>query len=106
MFVDTARSHVCKTRNNIAFIKQPAFEPSNDSGDIKGYICDLCNYVRFYEYEIEAHLRNEHDGDIKTFQEFTFFRLPKLRSYRRQKCQEKTEEGSGSEDISDEEKEE
>lgn len=81
-FADPARYHVCGERYNVVKIEQPIFQLEN----VYGYVCELCNYVRFYEAEMKLHLDNEHeDGDTKEFKEFLFFCLPQTKRGRKRK---------------------
>lgn len=65
--------HKCLKNNNFEKIAQPSFKKT----DIKGYICDICNYARFHKKEIEKHLRNEHKDDTKKFKKVIFLTFPK-----------------------------
>lgn len=65
--------HVCKDTNHLEMIPQPQFDDEN----LKAYICDLCNFVRFHRTEMEKHLSSEHEGDITQFKEVTFLKLPR-----------------------------
>ncbi|XP_037047655.1 uncharacterized protein LOC119082286 isoform X2 [Bradysia coprophila] len=46
--------------------------------NLTGYLCDLCNFIRFDRTEIQNHLRNEHDGNngIDDFEEVVFLTFP------------------------------
>lgn len=46
--------------------------------NLTGYLCDLCNFVRFNRTEIENHLRNEHDDNngMDDFEEIIFLTFP------------------------------
>lgn len=73
-FAEKSTTHACKGRNNCSKIPQPHF--LNDT--IKGYICDLCNFVRFTQKDIEKHLQREHESnDLEQFQEVVFLNFPK-----------------------------
>lgn len=43
-----------------------------------GYLCDLCNFIRFDKKEMEKHLRNEHDGNngFNDYEEIVFLTFP------------------------------
>lgn len=71
----------CWKLNDFTIVAQPQFQKRV----IKAYICDLCNYVRFFKKEIEMHLRNEHEDDSKKFKEFPFLQFPARQS----KCKSK-----------------
>lgn len=78
-FAEAPVNHVCKP-NSVKKFVPPVFQQEI----VTAYVCDLCNYVRFYEHEIQMHLNNEHEtGDAKEFKAFTFFYLPKGKRGRR-----------------------
>lgn len=46
------------------------------------FLCDLCNYVRLDENEMETHLLREHDEEVREkFSEVIFLRFPEVRKY-------------------------
>lgn len=57
--------HVCENKNKVKRLAQPQFE----GVEIIAYLCDLCNFVRFDETEIEDHLEFQHEGNVSD--EFT-----------------------------------
>lgn len=74
-FAEKNKLHSCKVknRNNLSKIPQPQFQKDV----IKAFICDLCNFVRFYQKDIEKHLRCEHETtNTDQFKEVTFLSLP------------------------------
>lgn len=76
-FSTRAQYHTCGVPNSsIEKIIQPVFEQDN----ITAYVCELCNYVRFYEDEIKRHLDNEHEAnEMREFKKFKFFTMPPTR---------------------------
>lgn len=46
--------------------------------NLTGYLCDLCNFIRFNRTEIQNHLRNEHDDNsgMDDFEEIIFLTFP------------------------------
>ncbi|KAG4073927.1 hypothetical protein HA402_014132 [Bradysia odoriphaga] len=73
-FSSRAQHHGCGVPNSaIEKIDQPIFQQPN----ITAYVCELCNYVRFFEGEMKMHLNNEHEDDErKDFKKLAFFTLP------------------------------
>ncbi len=79
-FASKPVQHACNGRYYIERILDPIFKQEN----IEAYVCELCNYVRFHEAEMEMHLNNEHeDGEAKAYKKFNFLSLPKLKKGRR-----------------------
>lgn len=66
----------CRQINDFEKIPQPQLHKK----DVKAYVCDLCNYVRFHQKEIEMHLTNEHVDDSNKFTEFLFLTFPDKKS--------------------------
>lgn len=61
--------HMCEDEYSIKKMSNHQFEGIN----VIGYVCDLCNYVRFGKKEMENHLRNEHNGaGLEKFKEVVF----------------------------------
>lgn len=76
-FASRPLNHSCRDRSYIERMPMPIFQPEH----VKAFVCELCNYVRFYEAEMEMHLNNEHDdGERKAFKEFTFLIMPKKKN--------------------------
>lgn len=72
-FSTPARYHTCE-RPSIVLTKMAIFKTTC----LKGYVCELCNFVRFYESEMAAHLSNEHgNGHSMEYREIVFLELPK-----------------------------
>lgn len=68
--------------------KAPKFEAPY----VMAFLCDLCNFVRFNKSEIEKHLRNEHEGDVKDqFKEVVFLRFPKIMQRGKKRIEPKSE---------------
>ncbi|XP_037050206.1 uncharacterized protein LOC119084365 isoform X1 [Bradysia coprophila] len=96
-FAEKNKAHACKGTNNLAKIPQPQFEIRNKH-TLMAYICDLCNFVRFHQADIEKHLRCEHETtDTKQFKEVVFLSFPK----RQRKGHEAEEEEEEEEDVSE-----
>lgn len=73
-YVKKNKGHVCKEKNNQGKIPQPQFMTDN----LKAYICDLCNFVRFRQDEIVKHLRCEHEiTATDKFKEIVMLSFPK-----------------------------
>ncbi|KAG4067531.1 hypothetical protein HA402_005303 [Bradysia odoriphaga] len=64
----------CVSKGNYEAIPQPQFKNRH----LLAYVCDICNFVRFHQHEIEMHLTNEHGEmkDSKKFKEMTFLSFP------------------------------
>lgn len=74
LFAEKNNNHKCKDKNNLVKVSQPQFHVDT----LKGYICDLCNFVRFHQNEIENHLRCEHELTVTDkFKEVVFLNFPK-----------------------------
>lgn len=71
-YVSKPSAGMCYDVNDFDEIEQPQFLASN----LMAYICDLCNFVRFYRYEIENHLTKQHDVDATKFLEVKFLSFP------------------------------
>lgn len=95
-FAENNKAHSCKGPNNLSKIPQPQFKKDT----LMAFICDLCNFVRFHQDDIEKHLRCEHEtDDVKQFKEVVFLTFPK----RQRKCHDEDEEEDVSDDGNDEE---
>lgn len=63
---------------NVQRVSQRKFDAQFKKVDVIGFLCDLCNFVRFDKTEIEKHLKNEHDGGVKKkYKEVVFLSFPK-----------------------------
>lgn len=98
-FAEKNKGHACKDRNNLSKIPQPQFQEST----LKGFLCDLCNFFRFYQNEMEKHLRCEHELTVADkFKEITLIDFPK----RLKKSQIEDDDDEEEEDDDEEEEEE
>lgn len=78
-FAKKSSRHMCEKECIIEKISQPQFEKA----DLKAFLCDICNYVRFNVKDIEKHLENEHSGDRKNrFKEVIFLTFPEWKKKR------------------------
>ncbi len=94
-FAEKNKGHICKERNNLSKIPQPQYREDV----LKGYVCDLCNFVRFNQTDIEKHLRCEHESAAtKQFKELIILNFP-----RRQKKNQAEEDEDDASDINDDE---
>lgn len=97
-FAEKNKSHACKDRNNLSKIPQPQFQEST----LKGFLCDLCNFFRFYQSEMEKHLRCEHELTVADkFKEITLLDFPK----KQKKSQIEDDDDEEEEDDVEEEEE-
>lgn len=98
-FAEKNKSHACKgNKNNLSSIPQPQFS----SNTLKAYLCDICNFIRFNQSEIEKHLRCEHELDVADrFKEVIFMKFPS----RGRKSQIELQEMEELEDLEEEESE-
>lgn len=79
-------AHMSKENHQVERISQPHFQKKV----LQGYICKLCNFVRFTQREIETHLSNEHDdeGNItKEFEVFVFLNFTKDEEEKKRKIE-------------------
>lgn len=69
-------SHFCSDECDVK--KEPHF--NFDGVNLMAYLCDMCNYVRFEERDMEKHLRCEHEVDAvdveNKFREIIFLSFP------------------------------
>lgn len=72
MFAQKPCNLKCNKINDFKKISHPQFQ----ARELKAYVCDLCNYVRFHENEIEMHLRNEHENGSNAYTDFIFLTFP------------------------------
>lgn len=103
-FASRPLNHSCGDGFYIERMAMPIFRQEN----IKAFICELCNFVRFYEAEMVMHLSNEHeDGENgKAFKEFTFLTMPKKkigRPLKKRDCNEESTSEIKSESVFEQE---
>ncbi|KAG4071311.1 hypothetical protein HA402_004015 [Bradysia odoriphaga] len=97
-FAEKNKAHACKGTNNLEKIPQPQFEIRNKHS-LMAYICDLCNFVRLHQADIEKHLRCEHETtDTKQFKEVVFLSFPKRQRKGHEAEEEEEEDVSESSD--------
>lgn len=89
--------HKCKDKCNIQEIKQLQFDKVDHN--LMAYLCNLCNYVRFHEKDIQKHLHCEHEEDSNKYQEVIFLSFAGSANKRKEK--QKTPEESHEEEISE-----
>lgn len=79
-FAYRPQQHRCTKIGNVVKMPQRAFQKKAVA--LEAYVCDLCNYVRFYKTDIEKHLSNEHGDDSMKFKKFEFLSFPKKKRKR------------------------
>lgn len=76
-----SRGHNCGDGRNINKVPQCQFDAKFEEVNVIAYLCDLCNYVRFDETEMENHLKNEHGDDVEgNFKEVIFLSFPESKN--------------------------